>query len=76
MGGVTSSLNFLIMDKKVWKIPVTWEVYGIVEIEAESLDEAIKIFDETEDEISLPLDSEYIDGSFKREDYEIIELNN
>ena len=29
-----------------WKIPVTWEVFGIVEIEAESLDEAIKKFDE------------------------------
>jgi len=61
---------------KTWKIPVTWEVYGTVKIEANSLNEAIKIFDETEDEISLPLDSEYIDGSFKREDYEIIELNN
>ena len=59
-----------------YKIPVTWEAYGIVEIEAETLDEAIKIFDETEDEISLPTDSEYIDGSFKREDKEICSLNN
>ena len=40
---------------KTWKIPVTWEVFGTVEIEAESLDEAMQIFDETEDEISLPL---------------------
>jgi 3-phosphoglycerate kinase len=61
---------------KTWKIPVTWEVYGTVEIEAETLDEAIKIFDETEDEISLPTDSEYVDASFKREDEEIIQLNN
>lgn len=61
---------------KTWNIPVTWEVYGTVKIEAETLEEAIKIFDKTEEEISLPLDSEYIDGSFKREDYEIIELNN
>jgi hypothetical protein len=61
---------------KTWKIPVTWEVYGTVNIEAESLDEAIQIFDETEDEMSLPTDSEYIDASFKREDYETIKLNN
>ena len=61
---------------KTWNIPVTWEVYGTVKIEAETLEEAIKIFDKREEEISLPLDSEYIDGSFKREDYEIIELNN
>jgi len=39
---------------KKWIIPVTWEVCDIIEIEAESLEEAIKIFDETEDEISLP----------------------
>jgi hypothetical protein len=59
-----------------WKIPVTWEVFGIVEIEAESLDEAIEIFDEKEDQIKLPFDSEYIDASFKREDEEIIALHN
>lgn len=55
---------------KTFKIPVTWEVYGIVKIEADSLEEALNIFDKTEDEISLPLDSEYVDGSFKREDSE------
>jgi hypothetical protein len=59
-----------------WKIPVTWEVFGIVEIEAESLDEAIEIFDEKEDQIKLPFDSEYIDASFKREDEETIALHN
>jgi hypothetical protein len=59
-----------------WKIPVTWEVFGIIEIEAESLDEAIKKFDEKEDQIKLPFDSEYIDASFKREDEETIALHN
>ena len=61
---------------KLWKIPVTWEVYGTVEILAEDLDEAIAIFDLTEDEISLPLNSEYIDASFKRENEEICFANN
>ena len=61
---------------KTWKIPVTWEVFGTVEIEAESLDEAMQIFDETEDEISLPLYPEYVDASFKREDEEACFANN
>ena len=64
------------MEKKVWKIPITWEAFGVVEIEAESLDEAIAIFDETEDSIGLPLDSYYVDGSFHREDEETCQLNN
>lgn len=61
---------------KTWKIPVTWEAYGIVEIEAESLDEAISIFDKTEDDIDLPIVSHYVDASFKREDEEVIQLTN
>lgn len=57
---------------KTFKIPVTWEVYGVVEIEAETLDEAIKIFDDTEDQIGLPTDWDYVDASFRREDEETI----
>ena len=50
--------------------------WGIVEVEAETLEEAIAKFDKEEDEYSLP-EAEYIDGSFEREkDIEIIELNN
>lgn len=51
---------------KTFKIPVEWSVYATVEIEAETLEEAIKIFDKTEDEIPLPTDTDYIDGSFQR----------
>jgi hypothetical protein len=64
------------MSKKVFKIPVTWESFGVVEIEAETLDEAIAIFDETQDRIPLPYDSEYVDSSFRREDEETCSLNN
>lgn len=45
------------------KLPVTWEVFGIVEVEANSIDEAIKKFDESCDYIPLP-NGEYVDGSF------------
>lgn len=52
--------------KQTFKIPVEWSVYATVEIEADTLEEAVKIFDKTEDEIPLPTDNDYIDGSFKR----------
>lgn len=47
-----------------WKIPVAWEMYGLVEIEAETAKDALRIFNETEDEIPLP-EGEYVDGSFR-----------
>lgn len=51
--------------KKTWKVPVTWEVCGEVDIEANSLEEAVEIFKEKSDEISLPEQSFYVDDSFK-----------
>jgi hypothetical protein len=47
---------------KTYKIPVTWEVYGHMEIKAESLEDAISIAED--DETSLPTESSYIEGSF------------
>ena len=52
---------------KKFKIPVEWSVYGVVEIEADSMEEDVDKFDETIDEIPLPYQSEYIDDSFRRE---------
>lgn len=51
-----------------FKIPVSWEVCSFVHIEAESLEDALNIFDETEDSIALPVDPEYVDASFRREE--------
>ena len=48
---------------KKWKIPVTWEMCGMVEIEADTLEEAMKIV-ETDMSIGLP-EGEYIEGSFE-----------
>lgn len=47
---------------KIWAIPVSWEVAGIVKIPADSLDEAIQIIRHDES-IELP-SGEYVDGSF------------
>tara|TARA_R110000868_G_scaffold60526_3_gene184740 strand:+ start:921 stop:1109 length:189 start_codon:yes stop_codon:yes gene_type:complete len=44
-----------------YKIPVTWTVCGVMEIEADNLDEAILLADDA----PLPTESDYIDGSFE-----------
>ncbi len=46
--------------KKTYSIPVVWSMYGHVEVEAESVDEAIDL---AQDE-KLPLDGDYLEGSF------------
>jgi hypothetical protein len=53
------------------KLPVTWEVYGMVEIEADNIEDAIRKFDENIDYIGLPLNGEYVDGSFDLSDREV-----
>lgn len=47
-----------------FKLPVVWEVYGVVEVEAESLEEAVEYFQENSDLIPLPEESHYVDASF------------
>ena len=50
--------------KKKFKLPVTWEVYGTVEIDAESLEAAVDYFKANSDDIPLPTESHYVDASF------------
>lgn len=49
---------------KIWKIPVTWEVCGIVEVKANTLEKAMDIV-QTDDSIELPTNNSYVDGSFR-----------
>jgi len=46
----------------IYQLPVTWEVFGRVDVEAESLEEAIRKFDP--DAQDLPTGT-YVDGSFR-----------
>lgn len=46
------------------KLPVSWEVCGFVEVEADSIEEAMEYFERNTDNIPLPDDGEYVDGSF------------
>lgn len=50
--------------KKTFKIPVTWEVCGFVNVSAETIEDAIKDFKENIDEYELPDYPDYVDGSF------------
>ena len=45
-------------------LPVTWEECGVVEIEANTIEEAIAYFNENTDDIESPADTNYVDGSF------------
>lgn len=52
---------------KKFKIPVTWEMSGFVEVEAESLEDAVERFDNGYgDMCGLPKNSEYIEESLRR----------
>ena len=48
------------MDKKIYKIPCTWEMYGIIEVEASNLKKAIQLADEA----PLP-GGDYVDSSWQ-----------
>lgn len=47
----------------VYKIPVLWQVWGIAEVEADSVEEAVELASSWE--TPLPKTSEYIDDSFE-----------
>lgn len=51
--------------KKIFKVPVTWEVYSTVEIEAETLEEAIEIIRKDEGDIVFPTETYDVDGSLR-----------
>lgn len=53
---------------KKFSIPVTWEVWDKVEVEAETLEDAVRYVRENIDEIPLGTEPEYIDGSYKIDD--------
>lgn len=50
---------------KTFKIPVSWEVFGMIEVEAKTIEEAIEIARDDEGVIPLPTDSDYVDGSWR-----------
>ena len=55
---------------KTYKIPVVWSMIGYVEVEADSMSEAInKAVD-----APLPVDGDYIEGSFEVDEAGIVDV--
>ena len=50
---------------KKWKIPVTWEVCGVIECEAPTLEEAMEYARDEDGVIPLPTESDYVEGSWR-----------
>ena len=48
-----------------WKIPVTWSVCSVVYIEKPTLEEAMEAVGDESNDIQLPSDPDYIDGSWE-----------
>lgn len=48
----------------VWKVPVTWEMCALIGVEADTLEEAMEIARDREGTIPLPVDGNYVDGSW------------
>ena len=56
------------------KVAVTWEMCGYVDIDAETMEEAMKKFKEDSEFIALPNDGEYVDGSFQLTSEDVEEM--
>lgn len=47
------------------RVAVTYEMAGFIEIEADSMEEAMEKFTENSDMYPLPYEANYVDGSFQ-----------
>lgn len=59
---------------KKQKVAVTYEVCGYVEVEGETMQEAMENFNKNIDFIALPTDIEYVDGSFQLSSNDVEEM--
>lgn len=50
---------------KQWKIPVAWTMIGTVEVEADTLAEAIEIARDKRGKIPIPDNGEFLSGSWE-----------
>ena len=55
------------------KVAVTWEMCGYVDIDADTMEEAMEKFNEESDYIKLP-DGVYVDGSFQLSSDDVEEM--
>ena len=56
------------------KVAVTWEMCGYVDIDAETMEEAMEKFNNESNHIKLPTNGEYVDGSFQLSSEDVEEM--
>lgn len=56
------------------RVAVTWEMCGFVDIDAVSMEEAMKKFRKESDFIKFPKDGTYVDGSFQLSSDDVEEM--
>ena len=56
------------------KVAVTWEMCGYVDIDADTMEEAMEKFNNESDYIKLPTNGEYVDGSFELSSADVDEM--
>lgn len=54
--------TYMEIDLKTYRIPVEWTVYGYMDVEAASLQDAVE---HACDDEPLPAENEYLDGTFR-----------
>ena len=57
----------------IMRLAVTWEMAGYVDVEANTLEEAMEKFREESDYIKLP-NGDYVDGSFRLSTEDVDEM--
>ena len=50
---------------KTYKVPVVYTMYGYVEVEAESMDQAVDKVQNGDGDMPLPDTADYVEGSFE-----------
>lgn len=53
-----------LLPVQEWIVPVTWEAYGLIKVQAKSAEEACQKVHNNPDDYHLPVTSEYVDSSF------------
>ena len=59
-----------------WKIPVTWSMCSVIEVKAPDLESAMEIARDENNDIPLPTDGFYVDGSWELSHNYVEEVRN
>lgn len=60
-----SKMEKIIPRMKTYKIPVVFQMFGYVEMEADSIEDAVKKVENGHGDVPLPVDADYVEGSFE-----------